>query len=170
MGIESIAEAWKSRPGGPEAADSAFDILRGIGMVGPGAAIVRSLRHDQSSAMLSAILNMYPSISAMFRGCNNLSTFISRLPGNFNKLMGELATSASELLPILQQVVDKVISTVKDPEFYRAVFYAIINHVKEHPYQTAFIIIALVLILNPIGLAGFGALGPVAGKFHERIS
>jgi hypothetical protein len=57
----------------------------------------------------------------------------------------------------------KMTETIKDPEFWKAVYHALKNHVKEHPWQCAFLIIAIVLMCNPIGLAGFGALGPVAG-------
>ncbi|KAF8242548.1 hypothetical protein K440DRAFT_664674 [Wilcoxina mikolae CBS 423.85] len=64
----------------------------------------------------------------------------------------------------IRKLFDKLIATATDPEFYRALFHVVINHVKEHPWQAGIITVGLVLILNPIGLAGFGALGPVAGS------
>lgn len=42
------------------------------------------------------------------------------------------------------------------------------RYVKEHPYRTAFIVLAIALGItiaaNPLALAGFGALGPIAGR------
>jgi hypothetical protein len=53
--------------------------------------------------------------------------------------------------------------TIKDPAFWKAVYHGLTNYVKEHPWQCAFLIIAIVLMCNPVALAGFGVLGPVAG-------
>jgi hypothetical protein len=37
--------------------------------------------------------------------------------------------------------------------------------VKEHPFYTAFIVLGLILDINPLAAAGFGALGPQAGEW-----
>ncbi|CCX34653.1 Similar to predicted protein [Laccaria bicolor S238N-H82]; acc. no. XP_001889741 [Pyronema omphalodes CBS 100304] len=37
--------------------------------------------------------------------------------------------------------------------------------VKEHPFYTAFIVLGLILDINPFAATGFGALGPQAGTF-----
>ncbi|RPA74171.1 hypothetical protein BJ508DRAFT_313134 [Ascobolus immersus RN42] len=38
------------------------------------------------------------------------------------------------------------------------------RYIKEHPYQAAFMVAGIVLSANPLALAGFGTLGPIAGS------
>ncbi|PPR01260.1 hypothetical protein CVT24_006024 [Panaeolus cyanescens] len=58
-----------------------------------------------------------------------------------------------------------------DEDFHRSIIDTIGTYVQEHPFETALYIISVVLILaglvlicNPVSVARFGALGPVAGS------
>jgi hypothetical protein len=68
----------------------------------------------------------------------------------------------------LQRLVNQLGGTLTDPRFYRRLLDTMWAWVKAHPWQTAGIVVGLILIINPVALAGFGASGPVAGK--SRIS
>jgi len=59
------------------------------------------------------------------------------------------------------KVIKNILDTFHDP---KRVISALGHMIKQHPYRTAFIIISLVLILNPVMLAGFGSGGVVAGE------
>lgn len=49
---------------------------------------------------------------------------------------------------------------------YQRVFKAFGAYIVAHPWQVAGLIIGTVLIANPLALAGFGAMGPVAGALY----
>jgi len=81
---------------------------------------------------------------------------------------GDLAVSTSVTLqamshPALKGLVDRIIATLTDATFRKEFYDAIKHHMDSHPWQTAFLIIGVVLMVNPLATAGFGALGPVAG-------
>jgi hypothetical protein len=145
-GLDLIAEAWLSSIRGFEAADRALDILRSVGIVRTKVAVTRNAK--RSLEQHRAILARSDECEAMLSAMQGQHSILSELR-KFN----------------LRDLFNKLIATATDPEFYRALFRAVINHIKAHPYQTIFIVVGLVLILNPVGLAGFGALGPVAGTF-----
>jgi hypothetical protein len=77
---------------------------------------------------------------------------------NYSSIVQNNPTTTA-ILAGLRQMTE----TIKDPAFWKAVYHGLTNYVKEHPWQCAFLIIAIVLMCNPVALAGFGALGPVAG-------
>jgi hypothetical protein len=87
--------------------------------------------------------------------------------------------SNESLFKRLHEYFKNLAATVADHEFwleiyhklqdlntYRDALRVVWNYVKAHPYQTAFILLGILLIINPLALAGFGALGPVAGRTH----
>jgi len=63
-----------------------------------------------------------------------------------------------------QRLIDQLIFTLTDTQFQEGLLHAIEAHVKAHPWQTAFFIIGIVLMCNPLAMVGFGSLGPVAGS------
>ena len=63
----------------------------------------------------------------------------------------------------LQRLIDQLLSTLTDRQFYNGLFNALKAHIKAHPWSMAFFI-GIVLLCNPLAMAGFGALGPVAAK------
>lgn len=88
------------------------------------------------------------------------------MPGNGNfadslitpSLAGMSATS-------LENLVLRLISTLTDTVFRSKLLRILRRYIREHPYVVAFSVVGLILLLNPIALAGFGALGPIAGKY-----
>ena len=65
----------------------------------------------------------------------------------------------------LQRLIAQLLSTLTDRQFYDGLTIALKTHIEAHPWQTAFFVIGIVLLCNPLTMAGFGSLGPVAGKF-----
>ena len=65
----------------------------------------------------------------------------------------------------LQRLMSQLLGTLTNRQFYDALFNALKTHVKDHPWTTAFFVVGLVIMCNPLAIAGFGASGPVAGKF-----
>ena len=65
----------------------------------------------------------------------------------------------------LQRLMNELLGTLTDHQFYVGLLDALKAHVKAHPWTTTFFVVGLVVMCNPLAIAGFGALGPVAGKF-----
>ena len=63
----------------------------------------------------------------------------------------------------LQRLIKQLLSTLTDRQLYNGLFDALKAHIEAHPWSTAFLIIGIVLLCNPLAMAGFGSLGPVAG-------
>ncbi|KAF8239446.1 hypothetical protein L208DRAFT_52268 [Tricholoma matsutake] len=82
------------------------------------------------------------------------------LVGAVVSLLDKIAANAD-----LQHLIGQLLSTLADPHFYNGLFNALKAHVEAHPWPTAFFIIGIVLMCSPLAMAGFGSLGPVAGKF-----
>lgn len=84
----------------------------------------------------------------------------------FNKCKNILSAFTVNTSELIQQIISSIISIEKQ----NAILAAVKNFIKEHPYITAAsavgLILAIVLMANPVGLAGFGTLGPVAGTIH----
>lgn len=83
--------------------------------------------------------------------------------------------NTAQLATQVKDFFEKVVGFLSDPDFARRAMETIMSfgikfggatweYVKAHPYQVAFFILAIILIANPVALAGFGAYGPVAGK------
>ena len=70
----------------------------------------------------------------------------------------------------LQRLINQLLSTLTDRQFYNGLFNALKAHIKAHPWRTAFFIIGVILLCNPLAMVGFGSLGPVAGKFMVSSS
>ena len=70
----------------------------------------------------------------------------------------------------LQRLINQLMSTLTDSQFYNGLFNALKAHIKAHPWQTAFFIVGVILLCNPLAMVGFGSLGPVAGKFMVSSS
>ncbi|KAK2466598.1 hypothetical protein APHAL10511_000856 [Amanita phalloides] len=64
----------------------------------------------------------------------------------------------------LHRLIKLLLSTLTDHQFYAGLFNALKVHIEAHPWSTAFFIIGMVLLCNPLAMAGFGSLGPVAGS------
>ena len=64
----------------------------------------------------------------------------------------------------LQRLMNELLGTLTDRHFYDGLFNALKAHVEAHPWTTTFFVVGLVIMCNPLAIAGFGALGPVAGK------
>ena len=61
--------------------------------------------------------------------------------------------------------MNELLGTLTNRRFYVGLPNALKAHAVAHPWATTFSVIGLVVMCNPLGIAGFGALGPVAGKF-----
>jgi len=64
----------------------------------------------------------------------------------------------------LQHLINQLLSTLADHQLYNGLFNALKEHLEAHPWPTAFFIVGVVLLCNPLAMAGFGSLGPVAGS------
>ena len=80
-----------------------------------------------------------------------------------------LDTIAAKAVTDLQRLVNQLLSKLTDRQFYNGLFNALKAHVEAHPWSTAFFIIGIVLLCNPLAMAGFGSLGPVAGKSMDFV-
>jgi hypothetical protein len=69
----------------------------------------------------------------------------------------------------LRSLIERLISTLSDSEFRNQFLRAITQHIRNHPYQTAFIVVGVILLMNPLALVGFGSLGPVAGEYLPSV-
>jgi hypothetical protein len=98
-----------------------------------------------------------------------VSTFIrdngnKPLVGSIVSLLDAIQAAKGEL----QRLVNELISTLIDRQFYVGLLTALKAHVEAHPWATTFfiigVVIGVILMCNPLAIAGFGSLGPVAGK------
>jgi hypothetical protein len=87
------------------------------------------------------------------------------LVGAVVSLLDKIAAKAD-----LQRLIGQLLSTLADPHFYNGLFNALKAHVEAHPWHTAFFIIGVILMCNPLAMAGFRPLGPVAGEFMVFVS
>ncbi|KAF8154002.1 hypothetical protein B0H34DRAFT_676873 [Crassisporium funariophilum] len=84
---------------------------------------------------------------------------------NPDPISSDIITALTHLSNIdLRDLIKQLIETIIDPIFKNQFFLAIKLHAENHPLQTAFIVIGIVLMCNPLGMAGFGSLGPVSGS------
>ena len=65
----------------------------------------------------------------------------------------------------LQRFISQLLYKLTDRQLYIGLVNALKACIKAHPWATAFFIIGLIIMFNPLAIIGFGALGPVAGKF-----
>ena len=70
----------------------------------------------------------------------------------------------------LQRLINQLLSTLTDRQFYLELVNILEAWIEAHPWATAFLIIGVILMVNPLTMAGFGSLGPVAGKFMGSSS
>jgi hypothetical protein len=96
-----------------------------------------------------------------------VEAFVRDYPGPMTNLMKILSTINHYKL---RDLIKRLINTFADSVFRNRLLRALKHHIATHPWQTAFFVIGIVLICNPIALAGFGALGPVAGKLLSKLS
>ena len=80
-------------------------------------------------------------------------------------LLDRISTKAD-----LQRLINQLMTTLTDSQFYNGLFNALKAHIEAHPWQTAFFIIGVILMCNPLAMMGFGSLGPVAGEFMVSSS
>jgi hypothetical protein len=64
-------------------------------------------------------------------------------------------------------LIQQLINTLVDSEFRDRLTLALKLHIQNHPWQTEFFVVGIVLMCNPLAIAGFGSLGPVAGKLRH---
>ncbi|KAI5814696.1 hypothetical protein BZA77DRAFT_371527 [Pyronema omphalodes] len=91
-----------------------------------------------------------------------VDAYIATNPGPFTALTKSILRGLSHI--DLRAFIRRVIDTIKDEDFRREIYEASKGWIKAHPWHVAFFVIAIVLMINPLALAGFGALGPVAGS------
>jgi hypothetical protein len=96
-----------------------------------------------------------------------VEAFVRGYPGPMTNLMKILSTINHYKL---RDLIKRLINTFADSVFRNRLLRALKHHIATHPWQTAFFVVGIVLICNPIALAGFGALGPVAGKLLSKLS
>jgi hypothetical protein len=96
-----------------------------------------------------------------------VEAFVRDYPGPMTNLMKILSTINHYKL---RDLIKRLINTFADSVFRNRLLRALKHHIATHPWQTAFFVIGIVLICNPIALVGFGALGPVAGKLLSKLS
>ncbi|TFK64035.1 hypothetical protein BDN72DRAFT_846989 [Pluteus cervinus] len=70
----------------------------------------------------------------------------------------------AKFLPDLTRFTAELISTLSDRQFYLNLYRAIEDHIRTHPWATAFFVIGVIMMCNPIAAIGFGQMGPVAGS------
>jgi hypothetical protein len=117
----------------------------------------RTIDNDDHSRSLNDLQNQ--DIHAL------VSTFVQSNAGQpfvraVVSLLDTIAAKAD-----LQRLINQLLSTLTDRQLYNGLSNALKAHVEAHPWSTAFFIIGIVLLCNPLAMAGFGSLGPVAGKF-----
>ena len=84
---------------------------------------------------------------------------------NSGPVANAIATSLGALSHVdLRGLIERLINTLSDRAFRNQFLRAITQHIKDHPYQTAFLVVGIILMMNPLAMAGFGSLGPVAGE------
>lgn len=65
----------------------------------------------------------------------------------------------------IRKLFSDLLDKLTDKDFYNKLFNALKEYIEDHPWQVAMFVIGVILMTNPIGLLGFGTLGPVAGAF-----
>jgi hypothetical protein len=98
-----------------------------------------------------------------------VSTFIQSNPGQplvraVVSLLDKIAAKVD-----LQRLINQLLAKLTDHQFYNGLFNALKAHVEAHPWPTAFLIVGIVLLCNPLTMAGFGSLGPIAGKSMDFV-
>ncbi|CCX16664.1 Protein of unknown function [Pyronema omphalodes CBS 100304] len=93
---------------------------------------------------------------------------------NPGPLTAAISTALSALSHIdIRVMIRKIIDTITDADFRKQFLEAIKVWIETHPWHTGFLIVGIVLLANPLAIAGFGALGPVAGSiaaaWHSAI-
>jgi len=93
-----------------------------------------------------------------------VSTFIQSNPGQplvraVVSLLDKIAAKVD-----LQRLINQLLAKLTDHQFYNGLFNALKAHVEAHPWPTAFLIVGIVLLCNPLTMAGFRSLGPIAGS------
>jgi hypothetical protein len=88
---------------------------------------------------------------------------------NFSAIFDHFINAQSPVLAFVRRIVkvehfiSYLLNQITNVVFRNRIMRLLGQYIKDHPYQTAFFIVGLVLVINPLALAGFGALGPVAG-------
>ncbi|KAF8242547.1 hypothetical protein K440DRAFT_590710 [Wilcoxina mikolae CBS 423.85] len=112
--------------------------------------------------------NDYSSLPVYFRdlrGQNPQHIIDAFTQANSGPITNAIATSLGALSHIdLRALTERLINTLSDREFRDQFLRAITQHIKNHPYQTAFLVVGVILLMNPLAIIGFGSLGPVAGS------
>ena len=67
----------------------------------------------------------------------------------------------------MQTLSRKLLELVKDATIRNKILKALERSITDHPWNTAFIVVGVVLMINPLNILGFGALGPVAGESYR---
>ena len=88
------------------------------------------------------------------------------LVGAVVSLLGKIAAKTD-----LQRLINELLSTLTDPQIYNGLLNALKAHIEVHPWSTAFLVIGIVLLCNPLamGRLDFGSLDPVAGKSMDFV-
>jgi hypothetical protein len=63
-----------------------------------------------------------------------------------------------------RRLIEQLLSTLADTQFYMELVDSLKAHIEAHPWATAFFIVGVMMMCNPVAIAGFGSLGPIAGK------
>lgn len=84
--------------------------------------------------------------------------------------IGEMVSEIKNILKAmnvdqLKSLTKGLIATLPDTVSQKNLLLALNEHIKNHLFNTAFFVVGIVLLRNPLALAGFGALGPAAVKF-----
>jgi hypothetical protein len=93
---------------------------------------------------------------------NVVDTFIGNNSGPTTTAISTFLTAMNS--QGLRDLVDRLINTLRDSVFRSRLFNALKDHIKNHPWQTAFFVVGIILMINPLAVVGFGSLGPIAGK------
>jgi hypothetical protein len=89
---------------------------------------------------------------------------------NSGPVTNAIATSLGALSDIdLRGLTERFTNTLSDHTFRNQFLCAITQHIKNNPYQTAFSVSGIILMMNPLTMAGFGSLGPVAGEYLPSV-
>jgi hypothetical protein len=81
-----------------------------------------------------------------------------------------IATSLGALSHVdLRGLTEWPTNTLSDRAFRNQFLCATMQHIKDHPYQTAFLVNGIILMMNPFTMVGFGPLGPVPGEYLPSV-
>jgi hypothetical protein len=97
-----------------------------------------------------------------------INAYIAANPGPFTAAIKSTLRGLSHI--DLRGFIRRIIDTINDEDFRRQFYEASKEWIKTHPWHIAFFAIAIVLMVNPLALAGFGALGPVAGREFQLLT